>query len=87
MSPQKQIMMMISKMTLGEIADMILDLHLEVRHFEAKCEAAEKLAGDRAILAFELAQTSDRMKFELIMCGALRGPRDKDSPEDKDPTP
>lgn len=66
--------MMLNQMTLGEIAEEIMALNLEIRILQAKERKALKESSERATLAFQMAVTSDRMKLELILAGALISP-------------
>ena len=73
--------MRLAEMTNQEIAEEILSYRLRVVSLEAKLRKSEEESGERALLAFTMAETSDRMKLQLLLCGALRSPPRPDEPE------
>jgi hypothetical protein len=58
-----------------EIADEILSWANENERLRAQVEQAQAEVSKLSKLAFDMAVTSDRMKLDLILCGALRSPK------------
>jgi hypothetical protein len=52
------------------------ELVREINRLRKRLRDAEERATDATNLAFELAETSDRMKLQLILAGALTKPKE-----------
>lgn len=77
MDYRKAVLLVVGEMTNAEIADEIIALRQEIMGLEAKKALADAEVSRLSKLAFDMAETSDRMKFQLILAGALISPPKK----------
>src|ERR1700733_4453862 len=64
------------------ISDSLDHLKAIIRHLEIELEEANRKWGEAVDLGATLAQTSDSMKLQLIMAGALSIPEKLEKPEE-----